>query len=373
MVNVRRENNFDLLRIMCAIAIVTIHVSGIYLETLGSNKIFGGGEGDYAKHIFVLETYNVLSRFAVPCFCMLSGAFIIADKRNVDYKFFYRKSFKNIGVYTVIFSFIYFAYSMLLRLLGIILGIKDVNVLFEPVKDLLLGLPYYHMWYLYMLIGVYLFAPFVIRFKQDIGEKNFSKIVWPFLLAACLSNWTSTYKLNWDIGLSFTYLGYFMIGYEIRKIGRLHKNNMKSVILISLGIITELIVTFLCYKKELEPYNSDFLNIIASKDPFAPLIMVAALLIFMGFSMLEIKKDFSKLASYTFLIYLVHAGIWDIYKKGIAYYFGVEGDNMGIIPIFIIIVLLTSFVFAVIYERVWGFLENKFAISDKLLHIVHLG
>ena len=249
---------------------------------------------------------------------MLSGAFIIADKRNVDYKYFYRKSFKNIGVYTVIFSFIYFAYSILRGLLGVILDIEDVNDLFGPVKSLLLGRPYYHMWYLYMLMGVYLLAPFIIRFKQDIGEKNFSKIVWPFLLAACLSNCTSTYKLSWDVGLSFTYLGYFMIGYEIRKIGGLHKNNWKAVIMISLGIVTELIVTFLCYKAELEPYDSEFLNMIALREPFSPLIMVAALLIFMGFSMLEIKKDFSKLAFYTFLIYLVHAGIWDIYKKGIA-------------------------------------------------------
>lgn len=41
MVNVQRENNFDLLRIICAIAIVAIHVSGVYLEALGSNEILG--------------------------------------------------------------------------------------------------------------------------------------------------------------------------------------------------------------------------------------------------------------------------------------------------------------------------------------------
>lgn len=68
-----------------------------------------------------------------------------------------------------------------------------------------------------MMIGVYLLVPIVIHIKQDAEESCFSKLAVLYLLAACLSEWTSVHLLKWDVGSVFCYLGYFMIGYIIRK------------------------------------------------------------------------------------------------------------------------------------------------------------
>ena len=324
-------------------------------------------------HFWVSTAYNVLSKFAVPCFLMLSGAFILADKRNMDYKYFYKKSFKNIGVQTIIFSALYFAYSILRAIMAIVLKVGDVEDLWIAVKQLLIGKPFYHMWYLYMLIGIYLLAPFVIRFKDCIGERNFSKVVWIFLLVSCISGWTSTHGINWDIGLSACYLGYFMVGYEIRKKTSLHMCNIKGGVLIILGFLTEVFLAILSYRVAVDPDGGvAWLMNIASVEPLSPLMVVASVLIFAGFSMINIRKDFGKLSSYTFLIYLVHAGICDIFKRVTAAFWGVEHDNRIIIPVYIISVFLLSYILAVIYKRIWDKLDDKFSISNKMLRLIHL-
>lgn len=365
----RRENIFDLLRIVSSVSVIIIHVSDSYILAFENLDIFGVY---YTKHIFVSVLYNVLSRFAVPCFLMLSGAVVLSNERNKNYRYFYKKSFKNIGVQTIIFTLLYFAYSIIRAIMAIVLKIRGTDVLWLSVKNLLLGKPFYHMWYLYMLIGIYLLVPIIINFKHDIDEENFTKVVWNFLIWGCLSGWTSSHLLKWDIGASICYLGYFMVGYEIRKVGSLHKNNIKGLGILFFGVIIELLLACLSYLKIVEPYANNILNYIASEEPLSPLVMVASLLIFAGFSMMDVNKDFGKLSTYTFLIYLIHAGVWDLCKRAMVLLGWFKRDNRMIIPACIIIVFFISYICAILYEKLWGKLESKYKVSDRLLHFVRL-
>ena len=81
-----RESNFDLLRIICAFAVVAIHVSAQFIGAMTGDPRYVGME---FHDVFNSTLWNVLSRFAVPCFVMLSGAFILANDKNVDFSFFY--------------------------------------------------------------------------------------------------------------------------------------------------------------------------------------------------------------------------------------------------------------------------------------------
>lgn len=87
----KRKNNSDFLRIVSAIAIIMIHVDASWMSAAVNVET-----GGYS--LFIICVYNSISRFAVPCFLMLSGAFILDDKRNLNYRYFYSKSFKKIGV-----------------------------------------------------------------------------------------------------------------------------------------------------------------------------------------------------------------------------------------------------------------------------------
>lgn len=74
---------------------------------------------------------------------------------------FIKKSLLKIGIPTLIFSIIYILYRLPLCFIGECSGLEEVIVLF---KDILKGSPFYHMWYMYMIIGVYCLAPIVIEF-----------------------------------------------------------------------------------------------------------------------------------------------------------------------------------------------------------------
>lgn len=81
MVDVKtRLGNYDLLRIISAVAVVLIHVNVHYFETISNSS-----------YCFA-EITNVLTSFSVPCFVMLSGAFLLHDYRNENFKYFYVKS-----------------------------------------------------------------------------------------------------------------------------------------------------------------------------------------------------------------------------------------------------------------------------------------
>lgn len=162
-----RESNFDLLRIICAFAVVAIHVSSPFIWVMTNDPQYAGME--FKEDIFNNTVWNVLSRFAVPCFVMLSGAFILANNKNAHFSYFYKKSFHKFFIPLLLFSFLYYLCSNIL-ILGRHLLIQKPDVLswgvfFEPLLNWLKGGPFYHLWYMYMLVGLYLFAPVLVILK----------------------------------------------------------------------------------------------------------------------------------------------------------------------------------------------------------------
>ena len=60
-----RESNFDLLRIFSAFAVIAIHVSGQFVWAMN------GPDGLESNYVLNSVLWQVLSRFAVPCFVMM--------------------------------------------------------------------------------------------------------------------------------------------------------------------------------------------------------------------------------------------------------------------------------------------------------------
>lgn len=185
------------MRVVCAVAVILDHVSGEFRNAIMDWTPLGAAN---EAHVPVILLFNLLSKFAVPCFVMLSGAFLLADSRNRQFRYFYRKKFKNIGVPAIVFSLLYLLYSEAERIANIALGRGGIEELLPPVLALLRGNPLYHMWYLYAIAGVYLLVPVVIRLKDEIGERRFATVSWLFLLFAVPSGWTSTFILSWGAG-----------------------------------------------------------------------------------------------------------------------------------------------------------------------------
>lgn len=367
MIKKQREYNYDLFRVICMISVIMIHVSAVWVSGF-STLIPRGGicVGLEIRHPLSACIYNTISRFAVPGFIMLSGAFILADQKNGQYLPFYKKSFYKLGVHTITFTILYTIYKIPMCFIGERQGGKEI---FGLIGNLVRGEPMYHMWYMYMLIVLYLLAPVCVRFKNSTSNMYFEKVSIIFLIVGNLSAWTTqTVRLNWDIGRSFECLGYFMMGYVIRERTKEKGNNKKAVLLIIVGGVVEIIVSYVEYYFQIIKGIAEDQLKLKIVSPYSPGIVLASVLIFAGFSYLVVKerKWIIRLSEKSFIIYLIHAGVWDFICKLFHLIKGknfmVEKlDNIYMIPICVTIVLLISLLLTEKYNLLfdWGMKRRK--------------
>lgn len=96
----RRLYNIDLLKIICCISVIIIHITAPYI-----NKIKG-------NELVFLNLFNCITRFAIPSFVMISGYFAISNINKYSTEEYYKKKIKNILVPTIVFSIFYSIISL---------------------------------------------------------------------------------------------------------------------------------------------------------------------------------------------------------------------------------------------------------------------
>ena len=199
----KRLNNYDYLRVLATFSVVLLHVSALWIDFRSLFK--------QNTIIDIAYICNDLTRFAVPCFLMLSGALLMRDCQNVSFKQFYWKAFIKLGIPTIFFSLLYTAYTYFAINYGIFPAKGSVFTIL--LNKLIRGTPLYHMWFMYMILWIYLFVPFIKIIKNNISKFDYTKMGIVFCIMATLSSIMSTERcVAWDIGKSFEYLSYFVIG-----------------------------------------------------------------------------------------------------------------------------------------------------------------
>ena len=117
------ENSYDILRIVCAVGVIAIHVSAVWLTANTDTEWL---DTLYQDHLLSTCLWNVMSRFAVPCFMMMSGALLLSNERNRDFPYFYKKQFHRIGIPAFIFIFLYLLYGLLTGAVSVLVKGQDI-------------------------------------------------------------------------------------------------------------------------------------------------------------------------------------------------------------------------------------------------------
>lgn len=341
-----RQSNFDLLRIISTFAVVLIHVNA---NVADSNNISLVGFN-------FCSLINIITRFSVPCFVMLSGAFILSNERNADYKHFYAKSFYKIGIPLIIFSF-------LMLIISEVSAIMKGTGYIEPVLSLLKG-NFNNYWFMFMLVGLYFLVPIVIRIKKSISNRSYiiGSFIWLFV--AMISQLTSTYSVSWAFGIIFSFVGYFLVGNVIYE-------NMSRIKFKGLYFIFAVICYVLLFVCRGITGFSRF-SIDAYSNWFSPLIIIASICVFIAFGGIKIKTNLGKLSGYTYVIYLLHTKVYIIllmlFEKFIP---SVTGNYIVYIAIVTILAFIISCVGAMIYDSLWSLLEKKFNLKEKWNNLIN--
>ena len=160
-----REYNLDLLRIIAALFVIIIHV-------IVRPLVISFEQPYHSIDFLICSGIKGFVQTAVPIFVLLSGAFILTQNKNKNFSYFYKKTFTKIILPTLIAAIIYYYFSLVLQVIKDHLGntISSTAYNWLPIK-ILFASPFYHLWYMYMLIGLYLAVPLLIKLKERLGEK----------------------------------------------------------------------------------------------------------------------------------------------------------------------------------------------------------
>ena len=138
----RRMAELDLLRCLAILMVVTLHAAA---PLLSDPSLLGTPAWYFC---LLLDPF---SRTGVPLFFMLSGFLILRDSRTLQVGPFYRRRLPRLVVPLVLWNLIY--------ALADSWGTHRPFSLLEYLGSLLDRGCYYHIWFIYLLVGLYLLAP----------------------------------------------------------------------------------------------------------------------------------------------------------------------------------------------------------------------
>lgn len=328
------------MRILSTFAVILIHVDVSVANSGGISLV------DFNFFSFV----NVFMRFCVPCFVMISGAFVLSNEKNGNYKYFYTKSFYKIGIPFVIFSF-------LIVILAELSCIIEGSGFIDPIVSLLKG-QIDNYWFMFMLVGLYFLAPIIINVKKSVSDKSYCIFSFIWIVFAVISQISTSYSVSYSFGIVFSFLGYFLIGNVIYE--HLPKKG-HGLIYILLSLICFLSVFVFRGVTKYSKFSVD-----AFSSWFSPMILIACVLLFLGFSNINIKANLKELSGNTYVIYLVHTKIY-LLIMGVLDKFIPSFRNYTEIYVLVVTVFafIISLICAKIYNWVWKYFEQKYKWKEK--------
>lgn len=335
----KRSNNFDLLRIFATVAVIFIHVNAIFFVDRSTSIDIKSAE-------YIVESLiNIATRYSVPVFVMISGAFILNNPNNSNAKLFYKKVGYKIGLYFLL------AMITVLLIDEIIIVINHGNI-FIPLIQILAGL-YSNYWYMFMLMGIYILTPFVLMIKENISDKTYLYLSVILSVWSCGSQAVSSYRISYAIGVVFAYLSYFIMGdilcnYINRKIKLLH-----------VCCIFLILITFIIRCTGFSLYLFDpFTNF------FSPTIILYSYCVFLIFKYWKFSLDIQNISKYMLGVYLFHTFILNLLKNTLIQASIKYGEIVSII-IGGIIVFIISLICAIIFDKMWAFFSDNCGLGSK--------
>lgn len=325
-----RLGNYDLLRILSMVAVVVLHINAAYLYKHHSVWIND-----------VEQMVNIATRFSVPCFVMISGGFILSNLKNKDYRYFYRKSLLN-----TVFPFL--GVLLLLLCMSVAKAIVQGENWLMPIRDALIG-DFSNLWYMFMLCGLYFFVPVIIRVKESISAKAFGIVAFLWLAFAVLFQSFSSYLISYSFGIVFAYLGYFLVGNVIFEKMRKGKYAWMYFLIAALAFAAAFFVRrkFHITYYDVNPYTSFF----------SPLVTVASLFVFLGFSNWNLSLSFGRFPKMTFYIYLFHTAVFSRLLSVAKEHIWVN-EIVTILLISLATVVISSGI-GLIYEKLYDLLRQR--------------
>lgn len=335
----------DYLRVIAIFSVVMLHTSGHNW----TNPTISSFQWS------VLNLFDGSSRWGVAIFVMISGALFLG--REVPLKKLLLRNILRIVFslvfWSTIFAFVDYCFY------------HTTNTLQEMIRDIITG--HYHLWFLYMIIGLYLIIPILNVIVKNI-KIAFYFVVLAFVFAILIPQGNQVLNLFWGnaseiineclsslkLHLILGYSGYFVLGYIICHIDF----GKKAEVLIYCFGIAGLVLTV----GATELFNSVFgirTGIFYESMTLNNAMVSIAIFVF---SKRYLKKSFliknkdvmCLLSKCSFGVYLIHPFI----IEGLDHVFGISTISFNLTistPLLAVLVFCASMILSIILNQIPGF------------------
>ena len=328
----------DRLRNIATILVVTIHVSAPIAHQYPDFNTWQWWAGNW---------WDSLGRPSVNMFVMLSG-FLLLGK---DYPtgMFLQKRFTRVLIPALVWMVAYLIYGHIAK--------NDPANLGQAVLKIIQGPVHYHLWFIYLILGLYLTYPVLRPWVRQAQERDFRYFFALCILGAWLYKIAFTFwgfKIGLYIELFTNQVGHFVLGYylgtkvaagETSPVSGIKPWRLTRGQLVGLGwalAVGGTVATALggywhgTAMGKFQPYFYDYLT------PNVTLAAAGWLLLvrhgWNGRPLLDVEREF---AAASFGIYLAHVLVMDWW--GQCGYWHSKAHAAKMIPILLCLILLFSF------------------------------
>lgn len=305
----KRYFGIDLIRVVACFLVMQTHAGEIYY--IEDNGDLIRNEKNIWPGIF-----NSLARVCVPLFVMISGYLLLPMK--TDYSIFLKKRFTRV-------SFPFIAFCIFYDIYYYIRGVIDVKTMLINIPKIFInyGSELGHLWFMYMIMGVYLLIPIFSPWIKSAKKEHFYFyfVIWLISSFSCYIHlafpqiWGEVYWNNNTVVQGF--IGDF--GYAV--LGAFIKLHLKEKNLYILGIILYLIGSgftmfgFL-YKRE-EATTCEEIEVTWKFDSIN--VVIATFGVFLLLRKVECKNEkvvkiFNDIALKSYGMYLIHIFFLQFFK-----------------------------------------------------------
>jgi surface polysaccharide O-acyltransferase-like enzyme len=338
----KRDYIYDFLRVLACIFIIFIHCAERFLH------------GNKYDLVFYEYTFtSALVRSGVSLFFIISGALLL-NKKDESLGQFYLKRFSKVVVPLFLYSLIFifmddYNYS--------IDFFKPLNF-FNAFLKIFSEPAYYHLWFIYTIIGIYLFVPFLRKMLQNLNDKECAYL-FVLLIIVCFIKYflpSCGININIDNLLIIDRLIPFVFGYLLTR----DVINKHYKIIYVLGVLS---FVFYIIALAFLP-NFEYLNTVS------PTMQFETMAIFLFFirnknricGNASLNKAICFISVYTYEIYIIHAKVLDLLQMNLYY-------NVTIVSPYITM-LIVAFLTFIISFAVALIINNL--ITKNIIRLINL-
>ena len=330
----------DLIRVVAVFQVILVHLSYVIFfkeELLSSNWM-------------AANFYDSLSRMGVPLFFMVSGYLLLGKSEPLAD--FFRKRFLKVGIPTLFWSIAYLLWSVEAFRNG---TMSPLGIALSMLKAIYLGNVEIHLWFLYILIGIYLVVPILRVFVSAASRRDLTYFVILWFVATPLFELAQRilgFPTALIIPVVTGYIGYFMLGYLLADLQLDRRGRILSIV----GIILAVAVTF---------FGTNMLSAKAGPvDAYIysyfslPTVLAATcgffLLKDLGQKLERVGGLVRTVSTTSFGIFLIHIFVVELLRKGNLgfHLYSWMGPSVYMIPLTALAVFFFSFVVVFILRKI---------------------